>query len=425
MAKSTSWITIEEDKLHTPASDTAKATKAKKGGQPPMKNKLFWGASFVILIVVTFALLAPAQFNELIKGSLFDAIGEDAGDLAISPMTLLGGADADDISELIGEVMEAVPEEVMEAVEEIFQSEPVVQAAEEAVSIAVEPISQPETIDIEPVGPGAEACGDDIDCFLEHLKDCSLATASYEYQVMGQNLGTDLSLTGADGDDCVINMVFTKSPPLIGLKGKTAECKLEKGEYTESSLQSKLGDPDEALSNCTGSAIDIIEQFAAFLGSAPKADPKDDLIAELSEQLSQLQSQKELQDAALQDLTQIVQDQLQNGRPAAPVTLPTGLPPANIPTSITSTTGIGQPGVVSPLFRSNPYVVSISPEQVLAQNKAGGVQYVAQATSPVYQPSYTAPQVAQTPETGPETILIAFLVSFLALMGWKFTRIFA
>ncbi|MCK5608177.1 hypothetical protein KAR91_40220, partial [Candidatus Pacearchaeota archaeon] len=65
--KQTNWITIPEETVHTPVSN--------KKGEPPVKNKLFWGASFVVLIVVTFALLAPSQFNELLRGSLFDAPG--------------------------------------------------------------------------------------------------------------------------------------------------------------------------------------------------------------------------------------------------------------------------------------------------------------------------------------------------------------
>ena len=68
--KTTNWITIPDEKLHTPADSAAK----KKGPEHAI-NKWFWGIAFVVVIVITFALLAPSQFNQLLRGSLFDAPG--------------------------------------------------------------------------------------------------------------------------------------------------------------------------------------------------------------------------------------------------------------------------------------------------------------------------------------------------------------
>ena len=119
-------------------------------------------------------------------------------------------------------------------------------------------------------------------------------------------------------------------------------------------------------------------------------DVQAELIAELTKQIEGLQKQREEDMQALQDLTALVQEQ-EVARPAAPV----------------------QPG-----FRANPYVVTITPEEVLRQNLAMGVQ---PAVTPT--PTYQVIPAEVTPETGPsEMMIIGFIITFLALLGWRFVR---
>lgn len=299
--KPTSWITIAEDALHTPAS---KAVASAKSGSKPVKNKLFWGASFVVLVIVTFVLLAPQQFSSLMKGSLFDTTG-------IVPEEVV------DMIEPESEVVEEVEEEdgpvFEEVVEEepgnIFQSEPVVQPEEEAVTISIEPIEQPEEIEVEPI---AEE------------------------------------------------------------------------------------EPEEVVET----EVEVEEPDAEAL-----------LIEELNKQIMELQKQKELQNQALQDLTNIVQEELKKSAAL------------EIPPAVTTTTTIGQPPALQPGFRMNTHTVSISPEQMLNQNLSGG--YQPPAAAPIYQPSVQI-QARGTPETGPsEILLIAFMITFMGLVSWKFIRVFA
>lgn len=403
--KTAHWITIPDEKLHTPVADAGENQKVSK----PVKNKWFWGIAFVVVIVVTFALLAPNQFNELLRGSLFDAPG--VGSPVASPMDLLEPDNSDQEETL----EEAAPEEPVEAEEEgVYEEEPVVQPEEEAVSISVEPISEPEEIVIEPVGPEVEDCGKDVPCFVAHLADCSLAKVSYSYEAMGQAFEADLEITGEEAGHCLVDAMFTKSPALINLTDKEAHCKLEKGEYTEASLQAKFSDPNEVLSKCSGSAISVLEQYSALLETTepePEAPTEEDaqaqLIEELAKQVEQLQQQRELDIKTMEDLA----------KSAAPT--PT------VPPSVTTTTTFGQPPAVQPGFRPNPYTVAMTPEQMLMQNQAIGVQ-VAQAPVVQPQPAYQAPAVAATPDSGPSDILfIVFTLAFLGLVSWKFIRVFA
>ncbi|MCK5612769.1 hypothetical protein KAR91_63435, partial [Candidatus Pacearchaeota archaeon] len=324
-------------------------------------------------------------------------------------------------------------EEVMEE-ESIFESEPVVQAEDEAVAIAIEPLDEAESIEIEPAEPTAEDCGKDVECFITHLADCSLAKVNYGYQIMSQSFEADLDLTGEEDGNCLVDAKFTKSPLLINLNGKEANCKLEKGEYTESSLQAKFSNPDEALNSCSGSAIDVLSQYASLIGGGSQTEPEPekeeevdaqaDLIEELNAQLEQIQSQRAEDLKAMQDLVDVVQDQKEEELHTS------AQDPVEIPTSINSTATIGQPPAVQPGFRLNPYRVAVTPEETLRQNMAQGAQYAQQTqpSQPVYQQAnyQPVPSVGQTPETGPsEVLFIAFVLTFLGLVGWKFLRTFA
>ena len=118
--KSTHWVTIPEETIHTPASKPSR-----KSGGMSGKSKLFWGAGFIVLVIVTVALLAPQQMANILQGNLFEQAG-------FQPL-------------------EVIPEEepVEEPVEEPMVEEPVaepeditvVEAETEAVSIQIEPVA--------------------------------------------------------------------------------------------------------------------------------------------------------------------------------------------------------------------------------------------------------------------------------------------
>lgn len=341
MKKSTNWITIPDETLHTPASKAGSAKKSavetkhaaykKKGKNSDLvTSKLFWGIGFVVMAVVVFAALAPNQFNELLRGNLFDA--EGTGNPISSPSDLLtpdGVAEesetdeSDDTAEAEGDAVETSHGTSLDEEDEGYVSEPVVQPEEDAVTITIDPIVEPEDVDVEIVD-GGEPSSDD-----------------------------------------------------------TAE---------------PSGDqPDTGLAD----TVETVHE------PSQEEDPQAKLIEDLNQQLADLQKQREEDIKAMQELADVT-------KPSAPE----GVPP-----SITTTTNIGQPSAIQPGFRANTYTVTVTPEEMLRRNMSGGYQIAAQ---PVVQPAYqvSTPSAVQTPDTGPSEIMfIAFLLTFISLLGWKLIRL--
>lgn len=327
----------EEGGIHTPVESSEK--KEGKAGSP-VKNKIFWGAAFVVMIIITFAVLAPGQFSSLLKGSLFEKSGLSGENIAspISPLALLPQGDIEEAEEVIDEgVGEGGLEEIEEAIvgegedvssgtsdeasaeteapagAEEDEDRLIIEAEDQPVTISVEPVAEAETIEIEPI--------------------------------------------------------------------------TEDGEGT--------------------------------------------LITELQEKIKQMEEDRDDQLEAIEELTKLVQNQMEQDTRAAA--------PGEVPPGVATTAGIGQTGQARPGFRPNTHTVTVTPEQVLQQNKGLIAKYAQQefaaVTAPTasYQEIYqqaTAikiqPTAERTPETGPsEMMLIAFIIAFAALTGWKFLKTFA
>ncbi|MBI5421907.1 hypothetical protein HZA44_02130 [Candidatus Peregrinibacteria bacterium] len=395
--KSTQWVTIPEASIHTPVSGAQKSAAPKKGENPDfVKNKWFWGIGFLVVVAASFAVLAPAQFSSLLKGNLFESTGLPEGQTSgvLSPLSLLP-------TETPAAETPATPAEP--AVAEVKE---VVAPQEKPVNVAVEPISTPEEVKVEPVKPAVSDCGTEIPCFTPHLKDCSLAKTAFAFTFAGQSIESNLEITGMEGENCLTQATLTKSP-LADLVGKSATCKLAKGDYNQESLQAIVGDPATLAQTCSGSLVDALKGLVPV----PVANNQDKQVEDLLRQIQELQSQKEESTKMMQDLVNIVQEQKQEGvRPAAPAPATT----------------------VQPGFRANPYRVSVTPEQMLNQRSAGGSVVVPQQTAAyqqpamqTYQPAYQPVRGANTPQTGPEQIAIVLMAGFVSVVLWKFTRTFA
>ena len=427
MKKQTNWITIPDDTIHTPVSEKK---EAKKSGEKPVKNKIFWGISFAILVVASFALLAPTQFGELLKGSLFDTSGVSQNNMEIDLTPK-----QNDTSK-IDEMMKANTDKTADATTSTDNTaettpsttpadETIVTPQEEAVDISVTPVNTDTTPAVTPVGQNtspevvsAEECKTDLSCFAAHLKDCSPAKATADEK----NYTVELEITGAQETNCV----FT-AKAVIKDKTSDMQCKIAKGDYKSDDINKIFTSKDELNKTCTGT-----ESLAAYLDSLVAQASADDeqakLIADLKSQIDQLQQQRQDDIKTMQDITAAVQDQTTHS--SAPET---------VPASVTSTATIGQSQTVPPVFRANPYKVTVTPEQMLQQNSAQGYQYAQQNTGysqSAYQQSYAQTQQNQqtaqsyqvansgtTPQSGPsEVLLLTFVLTFLGLVGWKFVR---
>ena len=395
MKKTTHWITIPDEKLHTPVSGEGQAMEGKeKTGEKPVRYKFLWGIGFVILIVAVFALLAPSQFSALLRGSLFETAGVNEEELKIN---LIPEKQAETPTET-----PAIPEkEVQPATEEPTVTKP----QEEAVAISVTPVT-PETVD----------CVTDMNCFVGHLKDCSLAKGVMGYKISDKDFETKLEITSTEAENCLFTSEFTKSAE-ASLIGQKADCKLKKGDYKKEDLEKIFTDKTQLTSTCTGDVADTLGKYLDSLTQAAAATEAQNeqakLIADLQKQINDLQQQRE------QDLEALKAAQ-------------TNLYPSAT-TGVTATTQIGQPQAVQPGFRANPYKVTITPQQMLQQNTGIVGQYAQQV--PAYQatgyqayqqPTYQATVTSKaTPETGPsEILIITFSLTFLGLVSWKFVRSF-
>lgn len=141
--KASNWVTIPEETLHTPVSDTPQVTKKT---DDTVKHKAAWGVGFVVMVVAAFAVLAPQEFASILQGNLFDTADtpQETTTQEIAPLNVLPTETTTD----------AVPEAATESGSTTDTSVPVsqvVQPESEAVSVQVEPVTTPETIVIEPV----------------------------------------------------------------------------------------------------------------------------------------------------------------------------------------------------------------------------------------------------------------------------------
>jgi hypothetical protein len=159
--KSTHWVTIPEEAIHTPASKSAARESAMSG-----KGKLFWGTSFAALVLVIAVLLAPQEMANLLQGNLFDQTGLPATTETVSedkqPVEI---ADAEAITETTGQSLTGQSDGQSDTEQVTAQpaaEQPGVQPSgatftqpeTEAVSIQVEPIKPADSGQQNPAEDG-------------------------------------------------------------------------------------------------------------------------------------------------------------------------------------------------------------------------------------------------------------------------------
>lgn len=128
--KSTHWVTIPEETVHTPASQPSK-----KGGKMSAKSKFFWGAGFVAVVIVTVALLAPQQMANILQGNLFEQSG-------FQPLEVIPEEEpAEETS------AEQPAEQPIEQPAEQPEDTTVVEAETDAVTIQIEPVTVEEPVE--------------------------------------------------------------------------------------------------------------------------------------------------------------------------------------------------------------------------------------------------------------------------------------
>ncbi|MBI5411704.1 hypothetical protein HZA43_00840 [Candidatus Peregrinibacteria bacterium] len=165
-------------------------------------------------------------------------------------------------------------------------------------------------------------------------------------------------------------------------------------------------------------AIDVTAKTETKTETTPDAASVAQ-IADLQKQLQDAQKQHEADEAKIKDLTAQV---AQAAHPAAEqpaVNAVTPVVSAQVPNSIQSTSVLGQKDQLQPRYRVNTHTVGSTPQVALQQNAAGALSAIQQKAV------QTTVKVAKTtPQSGPsEMVLIAFMLTFLGLMGWKTVKV--
>jgi len=371
------WITIPDEATHASTdSPMLEAAIQEFGSKPSDKvgNKVFWGVGFAVLIAFISLLLAPQQFASLLQGNLFDGGFQVVPDFQEQSSGALFGEGDEEGEE--GTVAEA-------------EDQSVVAAESDAVSIQIDPV--------EPVADTATQ-DDEADA----TEDDAVTGEDAEGAETTTTAGTESA--DSDAEAIVIDT--------------------ETGEF-------------EAIEGSTG------------VVTSDGTTSDSDLLQSLSKQLNDFKEKEVQNEQLIQELMQLLEDQAAGthgsaiSRPSATF-LPEGTAgPLGIETSAQmgagtgagvgiagAGTGVGTGG--SSTYRYNTHTVTVSPYDILAQNKAATTQpasyqaNVAYSTvQPYSQQAYNPvlSGVQGQPGTGPaETILFAFALASLGVLVWGSVR---
>jgi len=282
----------------------------------------------------------------------------------------------------------------------------------------------------------AKDCTTDITCFLAYLKDCTASKVSYTEKIASNDFTVGIEITGKESDNCLVSVKFTKSPDTT-ITNAQATCKIPKGTYTQTSLETLLKSTDDvskqlAKSYCTGTAV---TNLTTYLITAKKTSDGTSSTIDVKTELEKLQKQRTEDMKIIQDLAATIKNQQSGTYSAAgsAVTATTaGVSTTTTSTGTTTASSTTNGATVDPGFKTNPYTVSMTPQQVLQANLSNG--YVASAaTSGGSQMATTTANTASTytvkatttPNSGPsEILMVCLLITFLAMTGWKFRKVF-
>lgn len=130
----TNWITISDN---SPKSNNPQKVSKKSEETSSVKNKLFWGAGFISVIIFTLVLVAPNQLASILKGDLFDGTG-----LNIIPMEETAQQE---------NTQDADSNEGESSSNTLPADESTVEAQTDAVAIQIEPLTIEDEDDSENV----------------------------------------------------------------------------------------------------------------------------------------------------------------------------------------------------------------------------------------------------------------------------------
>ena len=368
--KSSNWVTIPEEKIHTPVSKKVKKRFVDTSSEK-VKNKLFWGAGFIVLVIFTAALLAPRQLASILQGNLFDSTSQGFDFIPEDSF------EDPEITQVEKEPSSANNGQVSNS--DFHQDEPeqslVVEANTDAVSIEIDPIItqvQEDNLD-KNIDQSDNLNDSQLDVQIEDSSD-DISPSSIDDMLVPSDSEVN---TDPAKDEIDANRLLLKQ-----LSEQISEFKKKDEEKTK--IMEDLID------------ITVNSDNTEIHASAP--DVVDTTL--------------ELSDTSSTDTTAIT---------TPPVSTTNNL-------AVTATTSFGESALGSDGYRVNTHTVNITPQQALAKHSAVQANHIPQNTLSVsestidYSDSYS--RLDTTPESGPkESLLLALILSFISLLGWRLLKI--
>lgn len=223
MKSSTQWVTIPEEKIHTPVSNPEKRPGTKPQTKAlAVRHKFFWSVGFVAVVIMSFAMLAPQQFGSIIQGNLFDAPGVEAPDLAqaIRPIDVLPNA-VEPVTDSTQEASIPAP---------LVTESNVVQPETTAVDVQVTPVTP-----LEPVEPADRAPAQSNDLLAQELEANKKLIEELQKQVETMQQGAFQGLT----PQAFMPPVVSQFLPTVNLRPSAPEA----AEVTANLGQTAIGGP--------------------------------------------------------------------------------------------------------------------------------------------------------------------------------------
>ncbi len=183
------WITIPEESSSLSADETAKP-KSKKRNIEKVENKFFWGIGLIALLVFTAILLAPQQFAGVLKAQLFDSY-QVVPDYSDQDETFPENTEESVTADAEVPSGEALPVSDAEILPEP-ESNAVVEAEADAVTIQIEPITEAEEFSVEPIDSVETVSEAEIIDEAEAKSEISDAVDSSESEFDGLGVSPDL-----------------------------------------------------------------------------------------------------------------------------------------------------------------------------------------------------------------------------------------
>ncbi len=190
-----------------------------------------------------------------------------------------------------------------------------------------------------------------------------------------------------------------------------------------------ITDAGTGTDNGTDGAEVVTEAETIAVDDSIGLDANAKLLQSLSKQLEDFKDKESQNEQLIQDLMQLIGDQAAGIHGSAGATLTSGQT-SQLSTQVTGQIG-SVTGVGAGVYRYNTHTVSVSPYEILAQNKAATQQASYQAnvtygavqaySNQSYNPVLAG--VQGQPDTGPtEAVLFAFALASLGVLVWGSMR---